>query len=110
MKVGHHPVDHQEVVVAVDEKLGPTLIHSEGGCAFKRSNRCGSDRNDSPTIRFRLSTGIESFLGNAERLSVHFMIFNTIGCDRSERSEANHKFNIRSTNASLRASGQDFGR
>jgi hypothetical protein len=110
MEVGHHPVDNQEVVVAVDEELSSTFVHPEGGCAFKRSNRCGSDRNDSPTIRFRSRTGIESFLGNAEGLSVHFMIFNAIGCDRSERSEANHKFNIRSTNASLRASGQDFGR
>jgi hypothetical protein len=109
MEVGHHSIDHQEVVIAVDEELSSTFVHPEGGCAFKCSNRCGSDRNDSPTIRFRSRTGIESFLGNAERLSVHFVIFNAIGCDRSERSEANHKFNISSTNATLGASGQDLG-
>jgi hypothetical protein len=71
MEVGHHSIDHQKVVVAMNEELRSTFVHTEGGCAFKRSHRCGSDRNDSPTIRFRSCAGIESFLGNAEGLSVH---------------------------------------
>jgi hypothetical protein len=110
MEVGHHPIDHQKVVVTVDEEFCSTFVHPEGGCAFKRSHRCGSDRNDSSTIRFRSCAGIESFLGNAVGLSVHFVIFNAIGCDRSERSEAHHKFDICSTNASFCASGQYLGR
>jgi hypothetical protein len=38
------------------------------------------------------------------------VIFDAIGCDRSERSETDHKFNISATNASFCASGQYLGR
>jgi hypothetical protein len=38
------------------------------------------------------------------------VIFDAIGCDRSERSETDHKFNICSTNATFGASSQDLGR
>jgi hypothetical protein len=110
MEVGHHSIDHQKVVIAMDKELRSTFVHAKSGGAFKGSNRCGSNCNDSPAIRLGSRTGIKSFLGNTEGLSVHFVIFDAIGCDRSERSETDHKFNICSTNASFCASGQYLGR